>query len=125
VGLDLASTIAPIAGQDVPVVTLLDAILIVDSIAAALWDLGRAARCAGGVAHLGRATAPAGPGGRVEIDATASASTGSAGSGVARGATTSGTSSRASSVYNRCGVAANSCQRENCDEAEPHKLAYG
>ncbi len=79
VGFDLAGAVAPVAGQDVAVVTLLDAILIVDSVAAALWYLGLAARGAGGVAHLDRAAAAAaGPAGRVEMDATGSASAGSA-----------------------------------------------
>jgi hypothetical protein len=124
VGLDLAGAVAPVAGQDVPVVTLLDAILIVDSIAATLWYLGLAARGAGGVAHISRATAAAGPGGRVEMDA-AGCATGSAGSGAAVGACTSRVASRACSGLNRCTAAATFCQRENCDEAEPCKLACG
>jgi len=56
VGLDLADTIAPVAGQGVPVVTLLDAILIVDPVAAGRGILGLAALGALGVAHIGRST---------------------------------------------------------------------
>jgi hypothetical protein len=122
VGLYLANAVAPVAGQDVPVVTLLNAILIVDAIAAALWYLGLAARGAGGVAHLRRATAAAGPAGWGEMDPTGSACTGSVGS---TGASTGGSTTHTSSVVNRCAVAPDSCQRENCGEAQPCKLAYG
>jgi hypothetical protein len=129
IGLYLANAIAPVARQRVPVVTLLDAILIVLSVAAALWYLGFAADGVRAVAPTRRAPAAAtGPGGRVQIDATACASTGSAGSagsGAARGATTSWSPSRGYSLLNRCWAAANSCERENRGEAEPCELACG
>jgi hypothetical protein len=43
VRFDLANTVAAVSGKSVPVVTFLDAVLVVDSVAASLWCLGAAA----------------------------------------------------------------------------------
>jgi hypothetical protein len=117
VGLDLAGAVAPIAGHRVPVVTFLDAVLIVDSVATTLRRF--AARGVRGVACL-RGTGAAGCDACGEIDA---GPTGSARSGVATGASASHRASLASGALNGCTAAANSCQRDNCGEAEACKLA--
>jgi len=117
VGFDLAGAIAPIARQRVPVVTLLNAILIVDSIAAALWDLGSAANGAFGVAHIGCATGRRAtrPDGRDER------STASVLPAAAKRASTS----LADSSLNTCTAAANYCECAGRGEAETKKLACG
>jgi hypothetical protein len=53
-GLDLANTVAAIAGQHVAVVAFLGR--LVDPVAAGRRYLGLAAQCALGVAHIGRTT---------------------------------------------------------------------
>src|ERR1039457_986474 len=61
VGLDFADAVATIAGQYVAVIALLDAALIVDAVAAALWHLDDAARGVGAVADTGRSSGSSGP----------------------------------------------------------------
>jgi len=61
VGLDFADAVATIAGQYVAVIALLDAALIVDAVAAALWHLDDAARGVGAVADTGRSSGSPGP----------------------------------------------------------------
>jgi hypothetical protein len=59
----MANTIAPVTGQDVPVVTLLDAVLIVDPVAAGLRILGLATRGVGAFASPRATRRAAGRGG--------------------------------------------------------------
>ena len=118
VGLDLAGAVAPVAGQDVPVVTVLNAILIVLSIAAGLRILGLAARGVGAFASPRATRRAAGRG-----DAGAEADIPTARSARARlrtsRASLSPAASRAFGVFNPRVAASHCRQGKNHRETGP------
>jgi len=118
VGLDFADAVATIAGQNVAVIALLDAALIVDAVAAALWHLDDAARDVGAVADAGRSSGPPGPAhGGGDNDETASSATANSGSSSLR------SRNAATCIFDGRRGATESSDCENCREACSRELA--
>ena len=112
VRFDLACAVAPVAGQDVAVVTLLNSILIVLSVAACLRILGLAARSVVAFAcprAARRAARRGGSGAEVDVPTDRSAS-----ARIRTGhASLAATASRASGVFDGCVATSNCRQRKN------------
>ena len=119
VGFDFADTIAPVAGQGVPVVALLDTTLIVLSVAAGLRKLSLAAHGAGAVADRAAARRAAGRGRSHGVDDVPTGR-----SAHARLRSTHTTASCACLALDRRTVASNCRQRKNHRETGPCQMGY-